>query len=168
MANLYQIKDIIKENKNGDFLAICESGNHYECKFVAEYRTMFFTIPSTEKILGYGKIIAKNQPKAPDLELPPWDGLPVLMMADQKGKSMIIGTCMNGKKCVYDLPIKIETVEQFESLIYGYNNGRLSESQREELYNQPKLLGLNGPMYNGTKILKSTGEEVAVIRYERP
>ena len=73
---------------------------------------------------------------------------------------------MNGKKCVYDLPIKIETVEQFESLIYGYNNGRLSESQREELYNQPKLLGLNGPMYNGTKILKSTGEEVVIIRYE--
>lgn len=27
MANLYQIKDIIKENKDGDFLAICESGN---------------------------------------------------------------------------------------------------------------------------------------------
>ena len=75
---------------------------------------------------------------------------------------------MNGKKCVYDLPIKIETVEQFESLIYGYNNGRLAESQREELYNQPKLLGLTGPMYNGEKILKSTGEEVAVIRYEKP
>lgn len=83
-------------------------------------------------------------------------------------ENMIIGTCMNGKKCVYDLPIKIETVEQFESLIYGYNNGRLAESQREELYNQPKLLGLNGPMYNGEKILKSTGEEVAVIRYEKP
>ena len=33
---------------------------------------------------------------------------------------------------------------------------------------QPKLLGLNGPMYNGEKILKSTGEEVAVIRYEKP
>lgn len=83
-------------------------------------------------------------------------------------KNMIIGTCMNGKKCVYDLPIKCETVEQFESLIYGYNNGRLAESQREELYNHPKLLGLNGPMYNGEKILKSTGEEVAVIRYEKP
>ena len=82
-------------------------------------------------------------------------------------ENMIIGTCMNGKKCVYDLPIKIE-VEQFESLIYGYNNGRLAESQREELYNQPKLLGLNGPMYNGEKILRSTGEEVAVIRYEKP
>ena len=60
MANLYQIKDIIKENNDGDFLAICESGKHYECKFIAEYRTMFFAIPSTEKILGYGKIIAKN------------------------------------------------------------------------------------------------------------
>jgi len=81
-------------------------------------------------------------------------------------KNMIIGTCMNGKKCVYDLPIKCETVEQFESLIYGYNNGRLAESQREELYNQPKLLGLNGPMYNGEKILKSTGE--APIPITRP
>ena len=75
---------------------------------------------------------------------------------------------MDGKKCVYDLPIKCETVEQFESLIYSYNNGRYAESQRIELYNQPKLLGLNGPMYNGEKILKSTGEEVAVIRYEKP
>lgn len=40
---------------------------------------------------------------------------------------------------------------QFESLIYSYNNGRHAESQRIELYNQPKLLGLNGPMYNGEK-----------------
>lgn len=81
---------------------------------------------------------------------------------------MIIGTCINGEKCVYDLPIKIDTVEEFESLIYDYNNGRMAESQRDELYDQPKLLGLNGPMYNGKKILKSTGEEVAVIRYEKP
>ncbi len=81
---------------------------------------------------------------------------------------MIIGTCINGKKCVYDLPIKIETLQEFESLIYSYNNGRLAESQREELYNQPLLLGLNGPMYNGTLILKSTGEDVVVIRYEKP
>lgn len=83
-------------------------------------------------------------------------------------EKMIIGTCINGKKCVYDLPIKIDTVEEFESLIYDYNNGRMAESQRDELYDQPKLLGLNGPMYNGKKILKSTGEEVAVIRYEKP
>lgn len=62
-------------------------------------------------------------------------------------ENMIIGICMNGKKCVYDLPIKCETVEQFESLIYSYNNGRLAESQRIELYNQPKLLSLNGPMF---------------------
>lgn len=81
---------------------------------------------------------------------------------------MITGTCINGKKCVYDLPIEVETMEQFESLIYGYNNGRLAESQREELYNQPKLLGLSGPMYNGTGTLKSTGETVAIIRYEKP
>lgn len=41
---------------------------------------------------------------------------------------MIIGTCMNGKKCVYDLPIKVETVEQFESLIYDYNDGDLQKA----------------------------------------
>ena len=80
---------------------------------------------------------------------------------------MIVGTCLNGKKCVYDLPINIQTIEEFESLIYGYNDGRLAESQREELYMQPLLLGLTTPMYNGTKILKSTGEEVVIIRYEK-
>lgn len=80
---------------------------------------------------------------------------------------MIVGTCLNGKKCVYDLPINIQTIEEFQSLIYGYNDGRLAESQREELYMQPFLLGLSSPMYNGTKILQSTGEEVVVIRYEK-
>lgn len=81
---------------------------------------------------------------------------------------MIIGTLMDGTKCVYDLPIKVDTVEQFESLIYGYNNGRMAESQREELWNQPKLLSLNGPMWNGRGTLKGTGETVAIIRYEKP
>lgn len=61
---------------------------------------------------------------------------------------MIIGTLENGTTCVYDLPDEIKTAEQFQSLIYGYNNGRMAESQREELFNQPKLLGLNGPMWN--------------------
>lgn len=59
MENLYSIKEIIKENKDGDFLAICESGNYYECKFVAEYRAMFFAIPESEKIIGYEKIIGR-------------------------------------------------------------------------------------------------------------
>lgn len=81
---------------------------------------------------------------------------------------MIIGLLENGKKCVYDLPIEIKTAEEFKSLIYGYNNGRMAESQREELYNQPKLLGLNGPMFNGFGTLKSSGETVAIIRYEKP
>lgn len=81
---------------------------------------------------------------------------------------MIIGTCLNGKKCVYDLPINIQTIEEFQSLIYGYHNGGLAESQREELYNQPKLLGLNGPMYNGTGTLRKSGETVVIIRYEKP
>lgn len=80
---------------------------------------------------------------------------------------MIIGTLVNGGKCVYDLPAEIKTAAEFESLIYGYNNGRMAEAQRKELYNQPKLLGLNGPMFNGFGTL-STGETVVIIRYEKP
>lgn len=80
---------------------------------------------------------------------------------------MIVGRCLNGKKCVYDLPMNIKTLEELESLIYGYHDSRLAESQREELYMQPLLLGLTTPMYNGTKILKSAGEEVVIIRYEK-
>ena len=81
---------------------------------------------------------------------------------------MIVGTCENRTTCIYDLPDNVKTTEQFESLICGYNNGRMAESQREELYNQPKLLGLNGPMFNGYGTLKSTGETVVIIRYEKP
>lgn len=74
---------------------------------------------------------------------------------------------INGKKYIYDVPTEIKTVEQFESLIYRYNNERMAENQRKELCNQPKLLGLNGPMFNGYKIL-ITGEKVPIIRYEKP
>ena len=78
---------------------------------------------------------------------------------------MIKGLLQDGKTCVYDLPEEIKTVEQFQSLIYGYNE---NPAQREELQNQPKLLGLNGPMFNGFGTLASTGETVAIIRYEKP
>lgn len=71
----------------------------------------------------------------------------------------------NGFKVVYDLPGNIKTAEQMESLVWGYN---YNDSQREELQGQPLLLGLNGPMYNGEKVLESTGEKVVVIRYELP
>lgn len=81
---------------------------------------------------------------------------------------MIIGTLANGTKCVYDVPEEIKTAEQFESLIYGYNNGEWAERQRIELYNQPLLLSLNGPMWNGWGTLESIGERVAIIRYEKP
>lgn len=87
---------------------------------------------------------------------------------ESEENNMIIGTLENGTKCVYDLPSEIKTAEHMQSLIYGYNNGRLAESQRPELYNQPKLLSLNGPMWNGWGTLKSTGETVAIIRYEKP
>lgn len=69
---------------------------------------------------------------------------------------MIIGLLENGNKCVYDLPTEIKTAAEFKNLIYGYNNGRI------------KLKGLNGPMWNGWGTLKSTGETVAIIRYEKP
>lgn len=72
---------------------------------------------------------------------------------------------MTGKDVVYDLPDEIKTVEQFESLIYGYND---NPAHRDELQGQPLLLGLNGPMFNGFGVLKSTGKEVVVIRYEKP
>ena len=77
---------------------------------------------------------------------------------------MVIGLMENGKKCIYDLPKGIINAKQFNSLIYGHNR---NPRQREELQGQPLLLGLNGPMYNGTKRL-STGEIVIVIRYEEP
>lgn len=76
---------------------------------------------------------------------------------------MIIGTSTAGK-CVYDLPEEIKSLEEMRALIYGtYYN----PETREELQWQPKLRGLNGPMYNGLKILES-GEIVPVIRYEKP
>lgn len=78
---------------------------------------------------------------------------------------MIIGLCENGMKCVYDTPKEIATAEEFESLITGYND---NPAQREELQGQPKLKGLNGPMFNGFGNLKSTGEQMVIIRYEKP
>ena len=78
---------------------------------------------------------------------------------------MITRKMFTGETIVYDLPKEIKTAEQFKSLIYGYNENPV---QREELQGQPLLLGLNGPMFNGYDFLKSTGEQVAVIRYEKP
>ena len=79
--------------------------------------------------------------------------------------NLIIGTLEDGRQCVYDTPNEIKNAEQFESLIYGYNE---NPRQREELQGQPKLLGINGPMWNGWGTLQSTGETVAIIRYEKP
>lgn len=79
--------------------------------------------------------------------------------------NLIIGTCENGIKCVYDVPDNIKTAEELKALICGYNN---NPRQREELQGQPKLSGLNGPMFNGFGNLESTRETVAIIRYEKP
>lgn len=79
---------------------------------------------------------------------------------------MIISTLQDGRLCVYDVPTMIKNAEQMKSLIYGHNNGRMAEKQREELYNQPLLLGLAGPMYNGIRTINN--KEYVVIRYEMP
>jgi len=78
---------------------------------------------------------------------------------------MIIGTLENGTTCMYDLPEGIKTAAQMEGLIYDYS---YNPAHREELQGQPKLLGLNGPMFNGFGTLKSNGETVTIIRYEQP
>lgn len=78
---------------------------------------------------------------------------------------MITGKMSTGETVVYDLPGEIKTAEQFKSLICGYNE---NPAHRDELQGQPLLLGLNGPMFNEYSFLKSTGEQVAVIRYEKP
>lgn len=80
-------------------------------------------------------------------------------------RKLIIGTMANGKRCVYDLPNEIKNAKQLNSLIYDYNS---NPAHREELQGQPLLLGLAGPMYNGIDHFKSTGEEVVIIRYEKP
>ena len=71
-------------------------------------------------------------------------------------KSIIMGTMEDGTRCVYGLPPQIKTAGQMQSLIYDYN---YSPKQREELQGQPKLLGFNGPMFNGYRWLASTGEK---------
>ena len=58
-ANLYTIKDIIKENKDGEFLAVCDNGKEYEASYNAKYRAMFFAIPSDVNVIGYLKIIGR-------------------------------------------------------------------------------------------------------------
>lgn len=77
---------------------------------------------------------------------------------------IITGESAFGYKCVYDLPIEVKTVAEFESLIYGYY---YNYKTRDELQGQPLLLGLLGPMYNGIRKIKETGETVVVIRYEK-
>ena len=59
-ADLYTIKDIIRENKDGEFLAICDNGKEYEASYNAKYRAMFFAIPSDASVIGYLKIIGRN------------------------------------------------------------------------------------------------------------
>mgnify|MGYP006986244252 FL=1 len=67
---------------------------------------------------------------------------------------MITGKMFTDETVVYDLPKEIKTAEQFNSLIYGYNE---NPAHRDELQGQPLLLGINGPMFNGYSVLKSTG-----------
>lgn len=56
-VDLWSIKDVIKANQDGEFLAVCDNGKEYEASYNAKYRAMFFTVPQGVEILGYLKII---------------------------------------------------------------------------------------------------------------
>lgn len=58
-VDLWDIKDVIKANQDGVFLAVCDNGKEYEASYNAKFRTMFFAIPQGVEILGYLKIINK-------------------------------------------------------------------------------------------------------------
>lgn len=45
MKDLWSVKDVIKANEDGDFLAVCDNGKEYEASYVSKYRAMFFAIP---------------------------------------------------------------------------------------------------------------------------
>lgn len=57
--NLWSMKDIVKENKDGDFLAICDDGKEYQCSYFAKSISMFSSIPINVNVLGYLKIIER-------------------------------------------------------------------------------------------------------------
>lgn len=56
---LWTIKDVIKNNENGKFLAVCDDGNDYICKFIARNRAMISEIPEGVEVLGYLQIIGR-------------------------------------------------------------------------------------------------------------
>lgn len=53
--NLMTLKDVIKENMNGKYLAVCDDGEYYAAEYSAKYKTMFFAINSDKNIIGYFK-----------------------------------------------------------------------------------------------------------------
>lgn len=55
-----------------------------------------------------------------------------------------------------------------KALYMATTTAGLQKVNARSFNNQPKLLSLNGPMWNGWGTLKSTGETVAIIRYEKP
>lgn len=54
--NLWSIRDVIKAGEDGEFLAVCDDGKNYPCKYNSGHKAIFFAIPSTVNILGYLKI----------------------------------------------------------------------------------------------------------------
>lgn len=60
LSDLISFKEIAKEHKAGEYLAIGNNGKEYEASYVPKYRpsgVMFMCIPSDVEILGYLKII---------------------------------------------------------------------------------------------------------------
>lgn len=51
------LKQIIEMNEDGaKFLAVGSNGRKYNAIYDAEFKVMFFTIPSEVKILGYERV----------------------------------------------------------------------------------------------------------------
>ena len=54
------LRDIIKEGKDGDYLAFGDDGKDYKVKYSAKYKVMFFAIPDGVEILGYSKVVEEE------------------------------------------------------------------------------------------------------------
>lgn len=60
LKDLWSLKDVIAEGKDGDFLAIGDDGKDYKASYNAKLKVMFFAIPSTVNVLGYLKVIGRK------------------------------------------------------------------------------------------------------------
>lgn len=68
MGKLLSIKEIAKQGRDGDYIAVGNNGRRYSAKYSAEHECMFFCIPSYVKIVGYVTAeVAENAAEAAEL-----------------------------------------------------------------------------------------------------